>query len=192
MTTLKQKHPCPCCEQLTLDEPSPGSFGICPLCFWEDDNLQADDPDYAGGANDVSLNQAQENVKTIGCCDPQFKTFARKKILNALIAYEHDPKTLAQQLSLFEWDSEEELALLEISDIQTVLDLYLKDKITDTDIEFWAETIECREDIAYESGREDLIINTIFDLANPDINKKITIKLVEQLCNQLITYIRLK
>ncbi|MFH1356362.1 MAG: CPCC family cysteine-rich protein [bacterium] len=186
MTSAKEKYPCPCCENKTLDEKAPGTFEICPLCFWEDDNIQAKDPDYTGGTNDVSLNQARENLKTIGCCDPQFKIFARKKILNALIAYEHHPKILAKQLRLFEGDSDKELALLEISDIQAVLDLYLKDKITDEDIQFWAETIEYREDIVYEQEREDVIKKTIFGLANPDINQKITIKLVEQLCKQLI------
>jgi hypothetical protein len=32
-------------------------FEICPLCGWEDDDIQNDDPDYAGGANELSLNQ---------------------------------------------------------------------------------------------------------------------------------------
>jgi hypothetical protein len=31
-------------------------FEICPLCGWEDDDIQNDDPDYAGGANKLSLN----------------------------------------------------------------------------------------------------------------------------------------
>jgi len=43
-----------------LEEP-PGSFEICPVCYWEDDDTQYADPDYAGGANQVSLNQARQN-----------------------------------------------------------------------------------------------------------------------------------
>ncbi len=49
---------CPCCEQLTLE--SEGHFEICAVCGWEDDNIQRDDPDYWGGANSMSLNQAKE------------------------------------------------------------------------------------------------------------------------------------
>jgi hypothetical protein len=32
-------------------------FEICPLCDWQDDNVQNADPDYAGGANEMSLNE---------------------------------------------------------------------------------------------------------------------------------------
>jgi len=55
------KYKCPCCENLTLD--SSGHFDICSVCGWEDDSLQSDNPDYEGGANDMSLNQAREAYK---------------------------------------------------------------------------------------------------------------------------------
>jgi hypothetical protein len=46
---------CPCCERPTLDEEPPGTFLICPVCGWEDDNVQFDDPTLRGGANQLSL-----------------------------------------------------------------------------------------------------------------------------------------
>jgi hypothetical protein len=61
---------CPCCEYLTLDDVPPGSFKICPVCRWEDDNLQYEDMDYRGGANRVSLWEARENFRRIGASDP--------------------------------------------------------------------------------------------------------------------------
>lgn len=33
---------------------------ICEVCGWEDDELQNDDPQFDGGANDMSLEQARE------------------------------------------------------------------------------------------------------------------------------------
>ena len=54
-----EKYKCPCCGNDTLMEEPPGTFEICPLCHWEDDNVQFDDPDYAGGANLLSLNAAR-------------------------------------------------------------------------------------------------------------------------------------
>lgn len=60
------KFPCPCCGNLTLEENRIGSFEICPVCFWENDNIQFDDPDYEGGANVVSLNQARQNYQEFG------------------------------------------------------------------------------------------------------------------------------
>jgi hypothetical protein len=60
---------CPCCGFLTLTRPAPGTFELCRVCFWEDDAAQFDDPDYDGGANHVSLNQARRNFAAFGACD---------------------------------------------------------------------------------------------------------------------------
>ena len=60
------KYTCPCCGYKTLDEEPPGTYAICTICFWEDDNIQFDDPDYEGGANAPSLRQAQKNFQEFG------------------------------------------------------------------------------------------------------------------------------
>ena len=52
------KFKCPCCGQLTLTEER--MFEICSVCGWEDDNVQYANPDFAGGANHLSLNQYRE------------------------------------------------------------------------------------------------------------------------------------
>lgn len=57
---------CPCCANLTLSEAAPGTFEICPVCYWEDDETQFRDPDYRGGANVVSLNEAKSSYRSIG------------------------------------------------------------------------------------------------------------------------------
>ncbi|MCD8065760.1 MAG: hypothetical protein LUE15_01065 [Oscillospiraceae bacterium] len=49
------KHKCPVCGQYEF--PEEGSYAVCEVCGWEDDAVQEDDPDYAGGANPISLNQ---------------------------------------------------------------------------------------------------------------------------------------
>ena len=48
-------HPCPVCGQTEF--PFEGSFFICKVCGWEDDNIQYEDHDYTGGANKLSVNQ---------------------------------------------------------------------------------------------------------------------------------------
>ncbi|EEX8828996.1 hypothetical protein DWH00_004983, partial [Escherichia coli] len=50
-------YPCPCCGNKTIDEP--GCYEICPICGWEDDPVQSADPDFSGGANSPSLNEAK-------------------------------------------------------------------------------------------------------------------------------------
>ncbi|MGD9108076.1 MAG: CPCC family cysteine-rich protein [Gammaproteobacteria bacterium] len=71
---------CPCCGYLTLSEKPPGTFEICPVCFWEDDNVQFDDPGYAGGANKVSLSQAKKNFARFGASDERFLSRVRKPL----------------------------------------------------------------------------------------------------------------
>ena len=46
-----------------------GEYDICPVCFWEDDLDQIEDPDLEEQANTVSLNQARENYKKFGACE---------------------------------------------------------------------------------------------------------------------------
>src|ERR1022692_454959 len=55
-----KQFPCPCCGFQTLDEETPGSFDICTVCGWEDDKVQFDNPDFTGGANTMSLNEAKK------------------------------------------------------------------------------------------------------------------------------------
>lgn len=52
------KHKCPVCGKYEFD--SMGSFDICEICGWEDDPLQMNEPDYEGGANQMSLNEAKK------------------------------------------------------------------------------------------------------------------------------------
>ena len=43
---------CPICEKHQFED----SYDICPVCFWENDGYQYDEPDFYGGANNLSLN----------------------------------------------------------------------------------------------------------------------------------------
>ena len=54
-----------------MDE-RPGSYDICHVCFWEDDPVQLLDPWYEGGANDVSLDEAQRNYVNLGASEERF------------------------------------------------------------------------------------------------------------------------
>jgi hypothetical protein len=51
-------YPCPACGFRTFSLP-PGSFEICPVCRWEDDNVQFTCQEMASGANDRSLVECQ-------------------------------------------------------------------------------------------------------------------------------------
>ena len=59
MKNKKPGYPCPCCGFLTRSSKDFGTYEICPVCKWEDDDIQTEDPNFEGGANEMSLNQAR-------------------------------------------------------------------------------------------------------------------------------------
>jgi hypothetical protein len=63
---MKQRFACPCCGHLTLATRPPGTYEVCEVCFWEDDGVQFADPEYRGGANRESLNEARANFREFG------------------------------------------------------------------------------------------------------------------------------
>ena len=70
-------YPCPCCGFLVFQDP-PGSYDICPFCFWEDDALQLEfATTLGGGANHPTLEQAQLNFQTLGACEQRCRSFVR-------------------------------------------------------------------------------------------------------------------
>jgi hypothetical protein len=76
-TAVGRRYPCPCCDLLTLKEPPTGTFAICPVCRWEDDNLQFEDLHKSGGANAVTLREARHNFRLHGVSDLQRRDRAR-------------------------------------------------------------------------------------------------------------------
>ena len=71
VVTEVAKYPCPCCGYLVFGD-SPGSYDICPICFWEDDLVQLRWPQLGGGANAVPLVEGQENFLKLGATEQRF------------------------------------------------------------------------------------------------------------------------
>lgn len=53
---------CPVCGKYTFQS-GPGSYGICPVCGWEDDKAQYKDPNLKGGANKLSLKEYKKQYE---------------------------------------------------------------------------------------------------------------------------------
>ena len=73
-----KKYPCPCCGYLTFSVMPGGTFDICPVCYWEDDDLSIEDPNTVYDINKVSLNEARVNYKSIGACREEDVLYVRK------------------------------------------------------------------------------------------------------------------
>lgn len=79
------KYKCPCCGYYTFDSKPIGEYDICPVCYWEDDPFQAEDPNLEGWANKVSLNQAKENYKKFGAIEKRLTKYVRQPKKDELI-----------------------------------------------------------------------------------------------------------
>lgn len=79
---MPNQFPCPCCGYLTLDQKPPGTFLICDVCNWEDDNVQYENPSFEGGANKESLNQARVNFRTLGASSEKAMSTVRRPLPN--------------------------------------------------------------------------------------------------------------
>ena len=74
--TMGEGATCPCCGYRTLSG-ARAAQPVCPICWWEDDRIQLGNPLLRGGANTVSLAEAQLYFITAGVSDPRFSAHVR-------------------------------------------------------------------------------------------------------------------
>lgn len=58
---MAESHKCPICGKYEFEHRN--CMDICDICDWCDDAVQEDNPDYKGGANKMSLNEARKAYK---------------------------------------------------------------------------------------------------------------------------------
>jgi len=163
------KFTCPCCGYNTLNEKPPGTYDICSICFWEDDGIQFDDPDYVGGANYVSLREAQLNFKKFGACEERVMKFVRKP-------NERDVYQGSKDISkIRRVPIEDMIAVFKILDIpmEKVLELYKSNKLRGLSVVFNSDELEkyisLEDSVNYSElarGRNEI---TVVDISNQSL-----------------------
>lgn len=98
---------------------------------------------------------------------------ARKEILEKLIAFEQPLENIKSALSEFPWDSEE-IVFLSLSHAADVLRRYLSGAITAGDVESWANAIETRDDVGFQSSNRSFLRELVHELANPLLTRPLT------------------
>ncbi len=109
----------------------------------------------------------------------------RTKLVSQLVNYEGDPQHLVNELRTYGWDCDTDLVEIQKEHIEKVLNLYLNNKIQAKDLNIWAECLERREDIGFEKAHKKVIDESIFWLANPEINYEITSDLAKKIIDNL-------
>jgi Cysteine-rich CPCC len=71
---------CPCCGARTLSIPD--AMQLCPVCWWEDDGQDSDDPTaiHATVNGELSLNEARQNYQLCGAAHPRFVNYVRRAL----------------------------------------------------------------------------------------------------------------
>jgi hypothetical protein len=97
----------------------------------------------------------------------------RKTALENMIQFKLPIEQAISDLAQFEWDSEVELVSLETAHIQNALQLYTQGTISTSEVEAWANAIECRVDIKIEPS---LVNEALHELANPLLTQPLSVE----------------
>jgi hypothetical protein len=91
----------------------------------------------------------------------------RLDLISSLLELSISLDELTKELNKFPWDYDGKGVELTRIHLSRILERYLKDELSENEIEQWANMIECREDICFEKGFERHIDKILHELANP-------------------------
>jgi hypothetical protein len=85
----------------------------------------------------------------------------------------HQPKMapeLTQELSAYGWYCEEDLAVVTKLDVLDVLKQFEKGLLSAEEVKVWANSLGGRTDLSYEFGADGVVEESLYWLANPELN----------------------
>jgi|SRR5450830_77193 hypothetical protein len=93
----------------------------------------------------------------------------RVDALNDLLRLRIPVADAIQNLQHFPWDSTEELTVLTVADVVSVLESHVLGEMDAQDLESWAEAIEGRDDVAMETRRAEGLTQALFELSSSEL-----------------------
>ena len=78
-----------------------------------------------------------------------------------MILFDRDIKEIRRDLARFPWDCDEELVIFGRKHAQSVLMRYLNGELSEKNVEDWADTMECRDDVGFENEQVKELIHTL-------------------------------
>ena len=110
------------------------------------------------------------------------KMRSREDVLADLVNLSSELLGLQRELSKYPWDTENSLLIIKKTDFSKILLRSIEGEITFKDLEDWANMIECRDDLGFETFE---IQEFIFELSNPEINGIITKQRLQEILKEL-------
>lgn len=128
-------------------------------------------------SHDTSFRVPNETLGQLRAATPEEEDPAydrhvqeRAELVTRLVRSGPLPPADLQRLHSFGWDSDKTLVVLTTGDARAVLGRYVSGDLSVDDLVEWANQIEAREDIGFETGHEQALDNLIFELANPTLH----------------------
>ena len=109
----------------------------------------------------------------------------RLELVSRLVQCQGDIKALQARLQGFPLDAQVPLVTLEVSHIASVLERFLTGRTSAAEVEYWAEAVEGRDDVAYAQSNETTIKHVLFVLSTPKINGVLSQDHAKDLLRQL-------
>jgi hypothetical protein len=98
----------------------------------------------------------------------------RKKALEALLGFEQPVEQHRTALAAFSWDSDTELAFLSVGHTANILNRFASGRTSAIEVENWANAVEGRDDIGFESPNDEMLRELVHELANPLLTQPLT------------------
>lgn len=95
----------------------------------------------------------------------------RLQAVSDLLDFISPVEELTERMCAFGWDYEGRCVTLKRAHLIMALERYITGQISSVEIERWANLIEGREDIVFETGFDELIGRLIYELANPSLTQ---------------------
>lgn len=99
-----------------------------------------------------------------------------KLILNELLSFSYPLEIIRAKIQKYQYDlvDIEDVVVLNRHKLKKVMDMFLSGALDAHKLRDWAELVEARDGIAYESRHEKKIADILFWLSEPDMNGTIT------------------
>ena len=95
----------------------------------------------------------------------------RARVIRDVVELRASLPELAARLRTFPWDYEHELVVVQSEHLASVARRYIAGELSASEVEEWADLIECRDDVGF--GSDDLK-ETVHRLANQAIDGALT------------------
>ncbi|MBX7229849.1 MAG: hypothetical protein K1X48_09615 [Burkholderiaceae bacterium] len=109
----------------------------------------------------------------------------REKVLQQLVSFSKPLDILLDEVKRLDWDFDGSSINMDVKHICGVLLRYINGELTTQDVESWANLVEGREDIDFESSHATVMDECIYELANPYLTSVLSVERAGELIQLL-------